>query len=195
MASFSRFIQPDFGSESIHQSFYPFTRFNHPWNAYQTFKLILLSFTVLPIRIIGYFISLLCCYSICYLINVSNNDTLSRLPISKWKIFLYRLLPKFGWISSFLFGFYNVKVKHLTYKQMEDLYGYRNKRIPKNQRCCIIVSNHISINDAPLFMYLFNSSFIAKYGVKTAPFIGTISKCINCLFVKSLGFHALFVFY
>eukprot|EP00004_Rigifila_ramosa_P028001 TRINITY_DN9344_c0_g1_i1.p1 TRINITY_DN9344_c0_g1~~TRINITY_DN9344_c0_g1_i1.p1 ORF type:complete len:307 (+),score=77.09 TRINITY_DN9344_c0_g1_i1:37-921(+) len=47
----------------------------------------------------------------------------------------------------------------------------------------LLVSNHISYIDITVLMSIFHPSFIAKSGVKSAPLVGFIAQCMQCLFV------------
>ena len=183
--TFKTFVQPDFDSNDIHQTFYPFSRFREDWNFYEVIKTIFLAFAILPIRIISLFITIISCYTICLFLIAMNHSSLTS-PLKFWEIYLYKFIRNLGVVILWIFGIYKINYKYLTYKEMRDLYGYKNAEIRNDQKCCTIVSNHINFTDIPMLLFIFSASFVAKQGVSTTPFFGIIARCIQTLFLKKL---------
>ena len=80
-------------------------------------------------------------------------------------------------------GFKIVK-KELPYEAVYKKYLGEDYSFDPNEKYSLIVSNHTGFFDIVLNMAVNSAGFLAKDDVQNVPFIGTIAKGINCLFVK-----------
>ena len=80
-------------------------------------------------------------------------------------------------------GFKIIK-KELPYEAVYKKYLGEDYSFDPNEKYSLIVSNHTGFFDIVLNMAVNSAGFLAKDDVQNVPFIGTIAKGINCLFVK-----------
>ena len=80
-------------------------------------------------------------------------------------------------------GFKIIK-KELPYEEVYKKYLGEDYPFDPNEKYSLIVSNHTGFFDIVLNMAVNSAGFLAKDDVQNVPFIGTIAKGINCLFVK-----------
>ena len=78
----------------------------------------------------------------------------------------------------------NVSRKNLPYEQIYKKYLGEDYTFNPNEKYSLLISNHTGFYDMIINMSIHSCGFLAKDETKYYPFVGTIAKGINCLFVK-----------
>ena len=74
--------------------------------------------------------------------------------------------------------------KQLAYEDIYKKYLGKDYSFDPNEKYSLIISNHLGFYDVVLNMAINSTGFIARDATKDYLLVGTISKGINCLFVK-----------
>jgi lysophosphatidylcholine acyltransferase/lyso-PAF acetyltransferase len=74
--------------------------------------------------------------------------------------------------------------KNLPYEEVYKKYLGEDYSFDPNERYSLIISNHTGFYDIVMNMSINSAGFLSKDETKKVPFVGTIAKGINCLFVK-----------
>ena len=74
--------------------------------------------------------------------------------------------------------------KNLPYEEVYKKYLGEDYSFSPNEKYSLIISNHTGFYDIIMNMAINSCGFMAKDETKNVPFVGTIAKGINCLFVK-----------
>merc|ERR1719242_680448 len=187
------FVLPDY--EDAVESFYPFTRLPEPDTSYERWKLILLSMTIAPLRLL-----MLCIVlffgALCGIIGTINYDPTSIdnliAPLPLWRRILFTMARYSGRSGLFLYGFHRLKINELSYKEMKDKFKY----VPPvpieydddgeeiHAKCNVIVSNHLGFADILFLLWYCNGSFLAKEAMRNVTGIGTICAAMQSIFVS-----------
>ena len=74
--------------------------------------------------------------------------------------------------------------KQLPYEEVYKKYLGEDYSFDPNEKYSLIISNHTGFYDIIMNMSINSAGFLSKVETKDVPFVGTIAKGINCLFVK-----------
>lgn len=74
--------------------------------------------------------------------------------------------------------------KNLPYEEVYKKYLGKDYSFDPNEKYSLIISNHTGFYDIIMNMSINSAGFLSKDETKDVPFVGTIAKGINCLFVK-----------
>ena len=100
----------------------------------------------------------------------------------EWRI----LSDTISFWTTLLLNINGIKIirKNLPYKEVYKKYLGEDYSFDPHEKYSLIVSNHTGFYDIIMNMSINSSGFLSKDETQKVPFIGTIAKGINCLFVK-----------
>ena len=195
------FVIPEFTSND-EAPFYPFKRLPEPHNMYETLKTIILTMTIFPIRLI-ITVTFLFIFAFIAMVGTISYDPQSlddlAAPLPLWRQVCFKIARFCGRMGLFMYGFHNLSIKHLTYKDMKEKYNY----IPPidikydqngneiHPRTHIKISNHLGFADILYLLWFHNGSFVSKAAIKEVSGIGTICTAMQSLFVEKFS-HSFF---
>ncbi|GFR48524.1 hypothetical protein Agub_g10419 [Astrephomene gubernaculifera] len=166
-------LPPEIRANAFKRSDLYGTYANNPKSFATQLRLIVLSLTLVPLKL---FACIGCVLSY-YLLILLGNATLSEPFKTKYMVFWGRF-----WTRAVLYclGFWTIKWVYVSPE------GTVSSKAPlgfKERRFGGYVSNHCSWVDIVLYMSRLFPSFVAKKEVSALPLVGPISKAMQCLFV------------
>ncbi|KAL6063445.1 Lysophosphatidylcholine acyltransferase 2 [Balamuthia mandrillaris] len=147
----------------------PFINHTLKLTPYETFKLIIGSFTIAPIRFVLILLLMLLGWAIVKiaLFGLSSEDIATK-PLSRWRKNVLLIVRGLARVILFVWGFYwiPVKGKRASFKQAP-----------------ILVSNHISMFDGIFFFFYEMPRFISRKENLDIPIIGSILQAMQSISV------------
>lgn len=98
-----------------------------------------------------------------------------------------KLMKQFKYsISLLLYFFFNLfGIFHIEKKNIKvDVNKYPELKFFSENSSKVILTNHVSFLDIPIFLYMESTCFISKKSVSTYPIIGIVAQFIQCLFLE-----------
>lgn len=139
---------------------------DRPLTFYSYFKLAC-SFIVIPLRLLLFLPIILLSNFLVFVANPFQfNKIAANTPTNAWERLIMKGIQVLLRISLFIFGVYRINVKSRP-----------------SASCKLIVSNHVSMIDIPLLMYLTGCSFVSKSSVQNIPFLSTDAKFFRTIFL------------
>ena len=102
--------------------------------------------------------------------------------IEEWK----KMSETISFWTRWALRFHGIKIikKQLPYEEIYKKYLGEDYSFEPNEKYSLLISNHTGFFDIVMYMSLYSTGFLAKDEIRNMPLIGTISRGINCLFVK-----------
>ncbi|CAN8063894.1 unnamed protein product [Agarophyton chilense] len=184
----------------IHQHFIPYKRISGEWTTGEAIKTVLMTIFVFPLRVFYLAFSGLVMITIASISmiglkpsivqdaplrkeggsdeQVYENDPLFEPPAAWRRFFISMLFPVARSILFFCFGVFEIESESAQPRRMDS-----KESLPASE-AYVIVANHLGYIDILVLLCRFHGSFVAKGELENTPFIGTVARALQCMFVR-----------
>lgn len=161
----------------------PYVRRSPPWSAYEVVKTAFCTVFLLPMRFIFLVLIgvLVWFFAWCAMVGVPHDEESEaefiHKPLNSTRnMFIKAMYPLIRAIAFVSFGLVNID------SQMPDAENTSNSS--GGEMAYVVIANHLGYLDILVLLCHFRASFVSKGFFKTFPFIGTIARAIQTLFVR-----------
>lgn len=186
--------------KELHEYFLPFNRISGQWDAYEITKTIVMGVFVFPIRLLYLALAGFIMLTVASIATIGvtpshaqdtplqqskDSETVADehdslfTPPAAWRRYLILLLfPIARSILFVSFGVYHIKKDKAEPSSMAS-----REKIPVKD-AYVIVANHLGYIDILVLLCRYRCSFVSKGELEHAPFVGSIARALQCMFVR-----------
>lgn len=171
---------PPWSKADVEHYMAPFVRRSPPWSIYEVLKTVFCALFLLPIRllflaIIGLFVWF---FAWCAMLGLSTDEKSTSDFVHKplhpaRNLFIRAMYPLIRALAFICFGIFRIQSE-----------THINSDSQENNKAYVVVANHLGYLDILVLLCRFRASFVAKGYLRTFPFIGTIARAMQVLFVR-----------